>query len=227
MTMMMTNRKYCLILIALLAVPVTSFSQDDDFGIWLGADASHKIFSRLEADISGSLRTAENSKTIDQYFAEGGLSYKLNKTFSVGSSYRLLNKIENNSDYYFRHKFFLYTKASVPVGRFEFSSKLAYQRTVRTYIENDNDLLPESLLRLKLKADYDIQSSPFKPYLSCEPFYILSSNDQGLSKTRFSAGFNVRITPKSSVDAGYIFENNRKAQTADSHIISVKYNFKF
>lgn len=224
--MMMTNRKFFLILL-LITFSVNSHSQDD-FGLWLTVDASHKVFKSLNAEISGSLRTVENSSVIDQYFGEAGLSYKFGKIISVSSSYRLIKKVENNSEYYFRHKFYLGTRAEIKTGRFDFSARMLYQRTVHTYIENKKDLIPQNLMRLRVKAEYKIISSPFKPYLSCEPYLLLNDiNGSVIQKNRISAGTEVRITSKSSIEAGYIFENFKKSQSVDSHIISLKYILKF
>ena len=224
--MMMTNRKFFLILL-LITFSVNSHSQDD-FGLWLTVDASHKIFKNMDAEISGSLRTAENSTVIDQYFGEAGLSYKFGKIISVSSSYRIIKKIENNNEYYFRHKFFVGTRAEIQTGRFDLSARMLYQRTVHTYIENKNDLIPQNLLRLRVMAEYKIPSSPFKPYLSCEPYFFLNDiKGSAIQKTRFSAGTEARITSKSSIEAGYIFENFKRAQSIDSHIVSLKYILKF
>ena len=224
--MMMTNRKVSLIIL-LIAVFFNSYSQDD-FGLWLTVDASHKIFKNMNAEISGSLRTAENSSVIDQYFGEAGLSYKFGKIITVSSSYRLIKKVENNSEYYFRHKFFLGTKAEIQTGIFDLSARMLYQRTVHTYIENKNDLIPQNLLRLRVMAEYKIPSSPYKPYLSCEPYLILNEiNGSAIQKNRYSAGTEVRISSQSSIEAGYIYENYRKIQSTDSHIISLKYILKF
>ncbi len=225
--MMMMNRKYSLVLFLFILSSVSVFSQDD-FGIWLGADLSHKIYRNLSAEISGSLRTNEKTSVVDQYFAEGGLSYKFNKYLSIGSSYRLINKIEDNTDYYFRHKFFLSVKAEIPAGRFDLSARLQYQRTVKTYIENDNDIIPQDIMRLRVKAEYDFQSSPLKPYLYYEPFLSLKDgNNTGLKKTRYSAGTAIKISSKSRIEAGYIFENVRETGSTDSHFISLRYMFKF
>lgn len=225
--MMMMNRKYSLILLLLISSTLSVFSQDD-FGIWLGADLSHRIYRNLSAEISGSLRTNENTSVVDQYFAEGGLSYKFNKYLSIASSYRLINKIEDNTDYYFRHKFFLSAKAEIPAGRFDLSARLQYQRTVKTYIENDNDIAPQNMLRLRAKAEYDLQASPLKPYLYYEPFLSLNDgNSTGLEKVRYSAGTAIKISSKSRIEAGYIFENVRETGSTDSHFISLKYIFKF
>ncbi len=225
--MMMMNRKYSLVLFLLISSSVSVFSQDD-FGIWLGADLSHRIYRNLSAEISGSLRTNENTSVVDQYFAEGGLSYKFNKYLSIGSSYRLINKIEDNTDYYFRHKYFLSAKAEIPLGRFDLSARLQYQRTVKTYIENDNDLAPQNILRLRAKAECDLQSSPLKPYMYFEPFLSLNEgNSTGFVKARYSAGTAIKISSKSRIEAGYIFENVTEKGSTDSHFISLKYIFKF
>jgi hypothetical protein len=227
-TEMTTNKRIIICFLLFAANAGFAFSQDDDFGIWLDVNARHEIFNNLNVELAGSVRTSENSSKVDQYFAEGGLSYKLNRHFTAGSSYRLIRQLENDSEYYFRHKFFLYIKGTLPVGRFDFSGKLMYQRTVQTYIENNNDLIPNNYARLKLKTEYTFPVSAIKPYVYFEPFIpVFNDNVFEIKKFRISAGAEFRISGRSSIEAGYIYEDYNKSGAVDMHIASITYNINF
>jgi hypothetical protein len=225
---MMTMIKRFLLLFLLILFGGSCYSQDDDFGIWIGIDATHKLGKNLDAELSGCVRTFDNTSKIEQSFLEAGIQYDLNKYFSLSGSYRITSNLENDSKYYFRHKLFLDAKASVPLGNFSFSCRARLQRTTKTYIEDEEDLEPGYLCRLKLKADYNIPSSPLKPYIYCEPFVpVFTDSRYKISKNRISAGFQLRITRKSSLDAGYIFQRDYQPKIADENIVSVAYQFKF
>jgi hypothetical protein len=226
--MMMMNRKLITCILFLIFSAHFANSQDNDFGIWFDINSEHRIIKRLYLDLSGSVRTFKNTSNVDEYFAEGGVSYKLNRYFSFGSSYRIINKLEDDSEYYLRHKIFAYIKASVTAGRFDFSGRIMYQRTVQTYIEDDNDLIPKNVARFRLKTVYNFPSFPAKPYLYVEPFFpVFNDKDLQIRKYRTSAGLEIKITPESSIEAGYIYENYNKSNVTDMHIFSVEYNFRF
>jgi hypothetical protein len=226
--MMMMMIKKNLFLIIFIFVTGISFSQSDDFGIWLGVNAEHRLVRKLDAELSGCLRTFNNTSQIEQSFLEGGLQYSFNKYISLAGSYRIISNLEEDSRYYFRHKLFLDLKAALPSGNFSFSGRLRIQRTTKTYIEDDEDLMAKFYGRLKLKASYKLPSSPLKPYIYLESFSPLFSNSPlAISKYRLSAGFDLMISRRSSADLGYIFQRDYHPHISNLHIISLTYNIKF
>jgi hypothetical protein len=221
------NKKYLAITL-FLSVSQISFSQEKDFGIWLGADVQHKLTKKIDVEFSGNIRTFNNSSRIDQEFIEAGLQYKLNRTFSLSGSYRLINNFENDSDYHFRHKLFADLKASVPIHNLDLSGRIRIQRTTRMYIEEADDELAQYTGRIKLKADYSIKSFPLDPYAFAETFIPLSeSNSLEIIKTRLSAGVKLKVTNRISLDFGYIYQIDTKPEDINSNILSVNYSIKF
>lgn len=120
-TAMMMIKK-AIILFLFISFTLISYSQDD-FGIWFGVNARHELWKNLDFELSGCLRTFNNTSQIEQSFLESGLQYKLNKNISFAGSYRLLKNIEDNSGYYFRHKLFLDVKTTFPMYNFSFSGR--------------------------------------------------------------------------------------------------------
>jgi hypothetical protein len=221
------NRKLVFLFLAVLKV-VAAYSQEKDFGMWFELDAEHRLARNLDLKISGSLRTFETSSKIDETFAEAGLQYKFNKYFSLSASYRLTNKMENDSGYYYRHKLFFDTEASYPVGDLKLSARFRLQRVSLTYIEDEEDLTAGYIGRIKLKAEYDFTSFPLTPYIYFEAFNPLFENS-GLDiyRNRFSAGTELKINNRSKVEAGYIFQRDYKSQLHYENIISLCYKIKF
>jgi hypothetical protein len=225
---MMTMIRRLAILSLFLMVPVGCLAQDDDFGFWLGANVSHSLSKKIDAELSGCVRTFKNTSQIEQSFIEGGIQYSFSKYISLSGSYRLTSNLEDDSKYYFRHKIFFDLKAGFPVGNFSFSGRARIQRASKTYIENDSDLDPEYTLRLKLKAIYNISAFPLKPYIYYEPFIpVFADSAFEIGKNRFSFGSELKITARSSINMEYIFQRDYQPHIADINIISISYDFKF
>lgn len=209
-------------------LPVLLSGQDNDFGVWTTLKGKHDFNKHLEAGISLVLRTAENASKTDQYSGEFSLGYNFNDYFSLGASYRAINKLEKDERYHFNQKFYLNMKGTLPLGRFEFSGRLMYQKALMTYIEDDSDPLSRHYARIKLKAGYDSKSSALKPFISWEPFMPLSGDpDYRIEKCRYSAGTELKISRRSSLEISYIFENKTKLTKTDMHIISLSYELEF
>jgi hypothetical protein len=225
---MMMMIKRLLLIFLFLPCAVISYAQEDDFGIWLGVTARHELIKKLDIELSGCVRTFNNSSKIEQSFLEGGAQYNLSNNISLSGSYRLIRNLEKDSKYYFRHKLFLDLKATLPSGNFSLSGRARIQRVTKTYINNDEDLISKYYGRLKLRAAYDITSFPLKPYLYLEPFFPLFSNSGfKISKHRLSAGAELKISQKSTVEAGYIFQRDYQPHIYNIHIISINYNIEF
>lgn len=225
--MMMMNKKHYVFLL-LFTISTISFSQEKDFGIWIGTEVQKKLTKKIDLEFSGNLRTLNNSTRIDQEFIEAGLQYKLNKILSLSGSYRLINNYENDSRYHFRHKLFMDLKASVPIQNLDISGRLKIQRTTRMYIEEADDEIAQYTGRIKLKADYNFKSFPVDPYAFAEIFVPLSDyNSLEISKTRLSAGVKLKVTNHSGLDFGYIYQKDTKPDDINSNILSVLYSIKF
>jgi hypothetical protein len=228
MTVMMMMIKKSLLIFLFILITGIAFSQEDDFGIWFGVNSKHKLLKNLDVELSGCLRTFNNASQIEQSLLEGGGQYNFNKFISASGSYRLISKLEDDSKYYFRHKLFLDAKATLPSGNFSFSLRARIQRTTKTYIEDEEDLISKYYGRLKFKAEYNIPAFLLSPYIYCEPFLpVFSDSGFKISKNRLSVGTELQITRRSSVDLEYIFQRDYQPHISNGHIISLNYTIKF
>lgn len=226
--MMMMMIKKCFILLFLIVLPFTLFSQNKDFGIWYGISAEHKLAKKLELDISANIRTFSTASKIEEAFLEGGLTYNLKKHLSVAGSYRLSKNIENNNSLYYQHKMFLDLKGSLSLGKLNFSGRLRFQARTKTYITSESDKLPDYTGRIKFKALFKTQTFPVDPYIYAETFCPMFSDKSGtIGKNRFSAGIEIRVLKKHSVDLEYIFQRDYQPHLSDINILSVNYDIKF
>lgn len=227
MQMMMMTKKWITVLL-LFILPLITFSQKKDFGIWYGISAEHKLTKKLELDLSTKIRTFSNAAKIEQVFLEGGLAYELNKYLAIAGSYRLTKNIEQNNSYYFRHKVMLDIKGSMPAGDFSFSCRLRFQNAIKTYIKDVRDKYPDYTGRVKLKAIYKTPTFPVNPYIYVESFCpVFSDKERTIEKTRYAAGAELRILKQHSVEVEYIFQRDYLPHISDINIISLNYNIRF
>jgi hypothetical protein len=220
--------KKLLICITFLVLFQQVKSESDDFGIWYGINGTYSVTKKLDISVLSMLRTFDNCSKTEQIYLEPGISYKINKYFAIGGSYRLVEYRENNSEFHIRHKFLADIKNYLSLGNFSFSTRFRFQVQKLTYILNESDEQPTYEGRIKLKVNYNISKSPVNPYLSVESFSPMFA-DTGLKidKARYAAGFEYRIAKKHSVAAEYIFQREYLPVISGMNIISLSYNFKF
>ncbi len=225
--MMMMIKKGLLSLLFTVSV-ISAFSQKKDFGIWYGISAEHKLADKLELDLSACLRTFDNAGKIEEGFLEGGLTYKITRNISAAASYRITENIEDDGSYHLRHKWFVDVKGSLDPGDFSFSLRLRFQERYKTYFEDENDRIPDSHLRIRLKTQYDIPSFPVNPYISAELFCpVFREPERTTDKTRFAGGLEYNITKRQSIEAEYVYQRDYLPKLNDLQIISLNYKIEF
>ena len=225
--MIMTTRKL-ISLFLFLSLTSISFSQDDDFGIWYGISVEHKLIKNLEFDLSGNVRTYQNASKIEEAFLEAGLTYKFIRNLSLGGSYRFTEFRDDNASYHPRHKWFVDLKGNLPLGHFDISARVRLQERYKTYFQDENDKIPRTHIRYKIKILYNIPSFPVNPFISAELFCPVSSEKKrSVDKNRFMAGAEYNINKKNSVEAEYIFQRDYLPHLSDINVISLGYNLKF
>lgn len=205
-----------------------AFSQEIDFGIWYRASAEFTVINKLEIGLSTSFRTFDNASNLEEAFLEGEVSYKLNDYFATAASYRITENIENDDSYHLQHKWFVGVKGTLPVGDLALTGRAMFQQRYKTYIEDENDKLPASHGRFRLKAIYDIPSFPLSPYIFSEIFCpMFKDSDRVIDKKRVAAGIELNITKNHLFDAEYIFQRDYFPDLSDKNILSFSYTFKF
>lgn len=212
----------------LLIICGAASAQEPDYGIWGAVSGKYEFIKNLDAEFKIGLKSEEKLTIIEQYYFEPGLSYGITKWLSAGVSYKLLRKYEDDERFHIRHRQYLYMKGDVEAGRLALSLRTMYQRTTRTFIEKEKHRIPEKFMRVKLQADYDIKSSPLKPFISYEPFIPVDKGDGfEFEKSRYSAGVDLKLSKHSRLEAGYLLEDYKKEEDGSLHVLSLEYKFSF
>lgn len=223
----MTIKKTLLIILT-LSLATTTYSQKKDFGIYYGIGGEVKLARRLEMEIYSSLRTLDNASAIRQVFLETDIMYKFNKFLSAGAGYRITSFYEDDESFHPRHRWYSDLKGRLSAGDFDFSARLRFQQSFKTYFENESDKDPYEELRFKLKALYNIPSFPVNPYLATEFFMPVPRNSMKTIDTRrYMAGAEYKISKKHSVELEYMYQHDFLPKEKSRNVVAVNYNFKF
>jgi len=214
--------------IIILIVPLVSYCQKDDFGIWYGVNAEFAVKKKLEIDLSTMIRTFSNASKMEEAYLEGGITYKFNKYLSVTGGYRFTENIEKDSKFHIRHKWLADIKGKGELGNFSFSGRFRFQRQDKTYITDANDEIPDYHGRIKFKSIFKTPSFPINPYISFETFIrMFEASEKRFDKYRLGFGLEYKINKNNSLEAGYLFERDYLPHLSNMHITSVSYNISF
>jgi hypothetical protein len=226
--MMTTTIKRESLLSCFILLAFNAFAQEKDFGIWYGASAEFEVIKKLEVNLSTCVRTFNNTARLEEAFLEGEISYKFNNYLATAASYRLTENLEDDDAYHIRHKWFVDVKGTLPVGKFRITGRAMFQERYKTYIEDENDKLPASHGRFRLKALYNFSTLPIDPYIYGEVFCpLFKDSDRVIDKKRIGAGVELDITVHHSFNVEYIFQRDYFPDLYDENILSLGYSFKF
>lgn len=202
-------------------------AQKKDFGVWYEVSAEHELIKNLDIELSGAVRTFKNGGKIDNKFLEAGIQYKFSKNFTTTASYRLISKYEDDKEYHLRHKWFMDFRGILPVNNFEFSARLRFQGTTRTYIEDNEGSGSRYFGRLRLKAIYDSPSFFINPFIYAESFTpVFSDYDKKIGEYWLSSGIEMKITSKQKFELEYIYQRDMIPKIKDLHVLSLNYSIK-
>jgi len=225
--MMMTIRRAIVVSLFSFLTAVI-YSQDKDFGLWYNIVVEHEFTKKLEVDLQTTVRTFDNASKIEEGFIEGEIAYKITKFLSAAASYRISENIEDDDTYHLRHKWFVGLKGDIEIWHLDISGRVRYQERYKTYFEDEEDKIPDSHFRFKLKTTYKTPSFPLNPFIEAELFCpIFKESDVVIDKKRFSAGIEYKISKKHSVEIEYLFQRDYQPKLTDDHIVALDYKFKF
>lgn len=197
----------------------TRYDVENDYEYRTSLEFQFKLAKGLKLNISPELRF---NGGFDNLVFNGDLSYKTFGFLYWGASYRLIaDRGEGNSyradwDYYHRYAFDVTFKESF--SRFTPSFRLRYTNYM------DSDVTDKAFLRYQAKVNYDIRKCKITPYVGIEAFQEMT--DLMLSKMRYTAGFEYKISKKASLSLDYKLDYFI-LEYKNSHIFSAGYKYRF
>ncbi|MGB0916928.1 MAG: DUF2490 domain-containing protein [Flavobacteriales bacterium] len=219
-----------IILIALmLIVTINTFSQERkvvrDFGIWVSVALQKKVHKNVRLDFDQQVRTFENSSRIDDYLADFGVRYTINKHFSLGANLRYthdlqrFDKPENN----IRYNLDLGFKIDI-IKKLRFYYRLRYQQEFENFYRPTTDFNTGTRNRIKFRYKLPKKN---RLYLSAELFRRFEKfRDSYFNNIRLCLGDEMDI-PTGAVNVAFCYEIEPEAsRPASFYFIKLGYVWK-
>jgi len=179
----------------LFILPLSLFSQENDFQTWTSISASKKIIKKTDLSIKQGVRFRENSSIYSKLFTDIKIKRKYNKHFSYTVGYRFSNDWDKQlelrqknrfySDVYYKDK---YKKRFLLAVR----SKLQTQGNVKGY---------STTFRQKSALAYNIRKTKLEPSIALE--YFLPFESMLIEKLRYTIGLSHPISKDLDFELAY------------------------
>ena len=184
-------RKFFLIFI----LPISVFSQENDFQTWTSISASKKIIKKTNLTIKQGVRFRENSSLYSKLFTDLKIKSKYNKHFSFAIGYRFSNDWDKQfelsqksrvySDIYYKDK---YKKRFL----FDTRARLQTQGNIEGYT---------ATFRHKSVLAYNIPKTKLEPSVALE--YFLPFESMLIEKLRYTIELSHPITKDLDAEIAY------------------------
>lgn len=205
-----------IVFISLFLLPFVAISQNQDFRLWLGANAS-KTFNKKYTVIGGAqARLNQNATQVYRYLFQGKFQYKVSKMYKVGLNYRFSDwNITNTSridlDNFFRYEW----------NKENFQIRLRFQREfgLQTTLENR--------IRVRFRYQHEF-SKRLLVYGKTEYFYSNRYNLSAFDLQRYTVGTKFRVALGHFFDVFYRYEFQTNVEAPDQRFVTgIIYNFQF
>ncbi len=218
--------------IVVCSITVLSPAQDGkvvrDLGLWSGMGVEKTIMKDWTFSLKQELRLKKDITEINNYFTQGGISYRINRNFSVEGSFRYTRDKNDDGSYDNRSRYNLDFRYK---GKLEFLTiyyRLRYQKEVEGTRILDSREPYEKFARNRMIFRYN-DLKKIEPYLSVELFQLFTQYQfPDYDHMRLMAG--IRYNPEKIGEINVAYGFNRELSTSlpvTAYIIEINYTFSF
>jgi len=176
-------------------LPISVFSQENDFQTWTSISASKKIIKKTNLTIKQGVRFRENSSLYSKLFTDLKIKSKYNKHFSFAIGYRFSNDWNTQLELSQKNRFYsdIHYKNKYK-RRFLFSARARFQTqgNIEGYA---------ATFRHKSALAYNIPKIKLEPSVALE--YFLPSGSMLIEKLRYTIGISHPITKDLDAEIAY------------------------
>ena len=179
----------------LFILPISVFSQENDFQTWTSISASKKIIKKTNLTIKQGVRFRENSSIYSKLFTDLRIKRKYNKHFSFAAGYRFSNDWDRQLELNQKNRFYggIYYKEKYK-KRFLFDVRARFQA-------QGNIAGYSSTFRHKSALAYNIPKTKLEPSVALE--YFLPFESILIEKLRYTIGLFHPITKDLDAEIAY------------------------
>lgn len=204
------------LLVCLFLVLSRSFAQTD-LGLWTGFSFEKKISKKFEFQAEEELRLKNNITTVNSLLTEVGFTYKANKYYRLGLSYRFTYY----TDGAFGNRLTLSNQARYKIEDFTLSYRLNLQQDFNTQAPIEYKIRNKFGLDYKFNKHWELE-------FGAELFYSFYFNRNMLDRYRFSLGVDHDFNKHHRLSGSVMFQQEFNLANPDAEVVlGTKYKYSF
>lgn len=209
----------------MLFIATQSLAQQQDFGIWLGANLSFSPLKKWTFELAPEMRFSQNSSIIEKAFADIGIEYKLFKFMKVGGFYR--GALHNERTHFEgRNRFFANVQLSHTYKKVQLSYRFRYQQQFSDFTALQESGPPSTYYRHKFGVELNLPKK--LTFASGADFWISNRPEiQGIRNLRWTNTLSWDFSKKQRIELSYLFDQGRNiSDPLTMNILRIQHNFK-
>ncbi len=202
-----------------------------DFKTWSAIELKYEQSENLTFSFQGQLRMKDDVSTVDQYFGELGVQYKLPSNFRLGVGFRYIRNNDTNGNIQGYENFFRYNidlSYRHKLDRLGLKYRIRYQNRNEIGLSSSEGDIARQRFRFKTTFDYNIRNWKLDPELSGELFNGFRKNgtENGFDKYRISLGTSYKVKKIGRFSLFYRLEKEFNVTNPETlNILSFKYTY--
>ena len=220
---------FLLIAFSLLLLSNRAISQDL-YGLWTGVEVTKPLSNSLSVSVTPELRMTSFPFRVDDMLLEANIAFKPLKWLQIVGGYRYSRFYESDFDDRFNeHRYSIAIRPKFDVGRFSFSYRGQYQRSMIYWYDMGYSIETKDNFRNRLQITYNVPNSKVEPFASGELYYDLTSGKQKeFSRLRVRAGVTYPLNKRNEIEVFGQYQTKLNAKThGTSYVLGIFYSFSF
>lgn len=216
-------------LFILLLILKPLLGQEKDFQLWTSFEIGGKIYKKLDFSFEEEARFTNNASQIKKYYSQPGISYKISKKLSATIAYRYINQYKTDRTISSKYYYIAEVSYSNKFDRLRFKTRTRYAAKYSRFVADEGLISPQNYLRQKFDFKYNLNKSPFSPFVSFEIFFPLNNPFSNYADTyRTAIGTDYKINKKQSVSISLLNDLEINVEEPlNAWVIALKYGFEF
>ncbi len=207
-------------------MPCFLAAQESDGGLWATFGTKYEVNKRFDIDVEGQFRLDENFQMYDASLYDAGCSYKINKHFKTGVTYRFGHSQGNPGFFETKHRLALDLRADDGFGEWDLDFRVRYQAGVSRIRTTEGNADLKDAIRYRLKADRKLISKTDLS-LSGELFQNTTLSMSELTDWRFRVELSRKIRKRHQATIGYMVQREMNASNPlTQHVLNIGYSIE-
>jgi long-subunit fatty acid transport protein len=204
-----------------------SIAQSADARLWTGAKIEYRFNKKMELACELEQRFDNNISNFDRLLLEPSLSYKMNKSWSLGASFRSWYRQNAEHSYDFKQRGNLDISYQKNIKSFGLKLSSGIQYGVPDLIQVSSSNSQDLASRNSIRINYNIFGTRFSPSIKYELFTKIDQGSLLNYQWRATVSTSYYINQAISLRFLYAFEQEYNLEAPfSSHIYGLGLNYK-